>query len=403
MKILFVSTSIPPETDMHTTRNMYLIDGLLRGGHTVDVLTCGDYSSKNSMFDKVLDRVNVYRTKYPIVMRWHKYVNNHCKYKPLLKIHNVLINYYAIPDMYAYWESCAMSFIESHKLYDYDVVVSSSGSYTAHYVGRKLKNKAQMCWIAEYGDPWGLDAFGNIKKMYYQLEKPLIKESDGLVFTTQATIDIYKEKYDCDVPYKLVTGGFKSIVQDLPEMSNIPTFTYMGIAYKRDRNLSGLLDAIKKNTNARALLVGTISNDILQEYSNVKNIETRGRVLFEESLRIMASSSVMVIVGNYGVMQIPGKTYIYLSSMKPILYIQQQENNDPTLELLKKFKGVITCKNDEESIVKAVNFIIENYAFLKKEAVLRSESEMMRKYTWESLGNQFNDFVNERHNNFVKK
>ena len=56
MKVLFVSTSIPPETDMQTTRNIYLIDAFLKAGHSVDIITCGEYFKGQSSFDTILDQ-----------------------------------------------------------------------------------------------------------------------------------------------------------------------------------------------------------------------------------------------------------------------------------------------------------------------------------------------------------
>lgn len=394
MKILFVSTSFPPATDMHTTRNMYLVDGLVRNGHKVDIITCGEYEPKQLMFDKALSSLKIYRTDYPFIYKWHKYMTSHCRFKPLLKVHNVFVNYYAIPDMYSGWERLVMKIVKKYDLLDYDVVITSSGSYTAHFFGKKWKLLTGKKWIAEYGDPWGLDGYGNIKKLYYKLEQPILSFCDGLVFTTQSTIDAYKRNYKNSIPYELVTGGYNAIIDDIGDVSkNGIVFTYMGIAYKRDRNLGNVLSAIKNNNKTCGQIVGTISDDIIEECKSISNIICRGRVPYEESLNIMASSDVMIIVGNFGKLQIPGKTYIYLSSKKPILYIQQQEEEDPTLSLLSKFKGVIVCKNTGDSISKAIDEIVFNYDKYKKEAESRCEADLFKNYSWEALGNQFEKFT----------
>lgn len=394
MKILFVSTSFPPATDMQTTRNMYLVGGLVKNGHKVDIITCGEYEPKKSMFDMALSSLTIYRTDYPLIYKWHKYVTSHCKFKPLLKAHNVFINYYAIPDIYVGWERLAMKIAKRYNLLDYDVVITSSGSYTAHFFGKKWKLLTGKKWIAEYGDPWGLDGYGNIKKICYQLEQPLLSICDGLVFTTQSTIDAYKRNYRNTTPYELVTCGYNAIIDDIESISKSGiVFTYMGIAYKRDRNLGNVLNAIKNNNKTYGQIVGTISDDIIEECKRISNIICRGRVSYEESLNIMASSDVMIIVGNFGKLQIPGKTYIYLSSKKPILYIQQQEEEDPTLSFLSKFKGIIVCKNTSGSISKAINEIVSNYDKYKKEAESRSEADSFKNYSWEVLGNQFEKFA----------
>ncbi len=394
MKILFVSTSIPPATDMHTTRNMYVIDEMIKQGHKVDVLTCGDYKTNNNMFSHILDKVNVHRTKYPRIMRWHNYVNKHISVRILKKIHNVAINYYAIPDIYVGWDKLANNYIKKNHLYDYDAIVTTSGSYTAHFIGKRWKEFTGKTRVADYGDPWGVDAYGEVKPLYYKREQPILKLCDGLIFTTESTIKVYKEKYTTNCDYELVTCGYGTIIDDAPSCKiDKILFTYMGIAYKRDRNLSYFLDAVRQSSRAKALLVGTIGEDIVNEYGSSPNICCRGRVPYEESLEIMSSSNAMVIVGNYGTMQIPGKTYIYLSSKKPILYIQQQKENDPTRELLENFGGVIICENNLKSINDAINYLIDNYNDLKTEADNRAKSELLRSYSWNNQAFKFVKFV----------
>lgn len=397
MKILFVSTSIPPATDMQTTRNLYLISGLLEKGHSVDILSCGEYIPSSDLFDAILNRTKTYRTKVPFVLRWHKFVTTRCKIGILLKIHNVLINYYAIPDIYAGWGKVAIHYVKKKQLFDYDAIITSSGSYTAHEVGKAWKEITKKKWIAEYGDPWGLDKFGNINKVYYKLEKKLMSLCDGFVFTTQATIDAYKKHYDSSVPYALVPCGYGDIINDYEKSphSDGLVFTYTGVAYKRDRNLSGFISVVKGSSRIKAMLVGTISEDVKSVCNGFNNITLPGRVPYERSLEIIGSSDVLVHIGNYGTMQVPGKTYIYLSSKKPILYIQQQPSDDPTLQVLLQFKGVIACKNDDDEIEKAINYIIDNYAELKTEAEERVNSETLLNYCWKNLGEKFATFVEQ--------
>ena len=397
MKILFVSSSIPPETDMQTTRNMYLINSLLNHGHIVDILTCGEYRSGTSSFDTILDNTKVIRTEYPLIYRWHLLAQKLFKNTPLLKIHNVLINCYAKPDLYTKWDNIAIEYIKKHELYDYDVIISSSGSYTAHCVGKAWKKMTKKCWVAEYGDPWGLDGYGEVKKEYYNKEIDLISSCDGIVFTTQATIDSYKKHYKLDIPYCLVPCGFESILEDIPKNgSKMPLkIVYTGVAYKNSRNLDYFLRAISKTGNLAAEIVGSYSKELKEEYSKNGNIHFTGRVPYQRSLEIIQQADVLVHIGNFGKLQIPGKTYIYMSSKKPILYIQQQEEDDPTLHVLTSFPGVVCTKNTEESISLALENIVKDYACLKHEAEERTKSPAIDTYKWENLGNTFSGFIEE--------
>lgn len=394
-RALFISTSIPPATDMQTTRNMYLIRSLINDGFSVDVLTCGNYSKGTSSFDAILDKISIHRTSYPSIQKWHRCAQRILRNTPFLKLHNVLINYYAKPDLFVGWNKVAEKYIKDNDLFDYDIVITSSGGYSAHFVGNYWKSKTGKKWIAEYGDPWGLDSFGNINNRYYEKEKIMLRNCDGIVFTTQSTIDAYKNHYDINIPYCLTPCGYDEIIENSQKIDSLDklVFTYTGVAYGKSRNLAYFLSAANCFNGLKVQIVGSYSNSLKQSFRE-SNTEFLGRVSYSESLNIISRTDVLVHIGNYGTMQIPGKTYIYLSSKKPILYIQQQEANDPTWEVLREFDGVVHCKNDVNSIKEAIDYIIANYHDLKCAAEKRASSERIGRYRWDKLGENFTNFVN---------
>ena len=393
MKILFISTSIPPATDMHTIRNMYLIQALLNAGDSIDVITCGEEGEVDERHKELLRHTRVIRTSLPDILKWHKYINKN-GWGLIKKFHNVAINYIAVPDLYLLWDRLAWKTIKKYGMYDYDLMITSSGSYTSPIVGSKWKNKPGKKWIAEYGDPWGLDEVGRIRKINHSIEQRIVGQCDGFVFTTQETIDAYQKSVRKEVPYKLITGGFEQLLDDIGNPSERLSFVYTGIAYKKSRNLQYLMNAIGDNPSATELkMVGTLSDNFKTVADKYKNITVCGRVTYGKSLEFIASSDVLVHIGNYGTLQVPGKTYIYLSSKKPILYIQQQERDDPTAKLLNRFSGTIVCKNQLDEICQAVSFIIQNYSKLKRDAEARQRSEEIKLFHWERLGREFCEFV----------
>lgn len=394
MEVLFISTSIPPCMDMQTTRNMYLINSLLNRGYQIDILTCGEYYEGQSSFDSILNRTTIIRTNLPNLYRWHFLAQKIFNHTPLLKIHNVLINYYAKPDLYANWDKLAYKEITKNEMKKYDIIISSSGSYTAHVLGAMLKKKFGIKWVADYGDPWGINAYGEINKKYYKNEQQILKYSDGLIFTTQPTIDAYNHYYDNQIRHCLVQCGYEKIIEDNECTHNDSmTFVYTGIAYSRSRNLSVILDVISSNVDIKFKIVGTYSQSLKNGMKGHKNIIFKGRVTYAKSLEILSRADVLVHIGNFGTMQVPGKTYIYLSSKKPILYIQQEKNNDPTLNILSEFGGIILCVNTKESIEMAIRYIMDNYKDLKNQSEKRALSHEIEKYRWDNLGDKFCGFI----------
>lgn len=396
MKILFISTSIPPCTDMQTTRNIYLIKSLIESGNEVEVLTCGEYQPGQSSFDFLLNKIPIYRTRLPLIYRWHMLAQKVLKHSPFLKLHNVLINYYAKPDLYTGWDKVALQEIRKNRLWTYDAVITSSGSYTAHIVGKIWRETCGKKWIAEYGDPWGIDAQGNVNPVYFEKEKALLKNCNGLVFTTQATVKAYQRNYDLDVPYCLVPCGYGEIIEDQKanrRKGKELLFTYTGVAYKKARNLEPFLTASENCENVFVRVVGSYSEDFKKSFKEKKRIEFTGRVKYQDSLDMLSESDALVHIGNFGSLQIPGKTYIYLSTQKPILYIQQEETNDPTYEVLSDFEGIVFCKNNTGDIKRAIQYMAEHFDDLKKQSIHRTKSEKLKKYQWGNLGKVFTEFV----------
>ncbi len=359
-------------------------------------LTCGEYQAGQSSFDFLLSETRIYRTRLPLIYEWHMTAQKIFKHSPLLKLHNVLINYYAKPDLYAGWDKIALEEIRENKLWKYDAVITSSGSYTAHVVGKIWRQTCGKKWIADYGDPWGIDAQGNRNPAFFEKEKALLRDCNGLVFTTEATVKAYQRNYDLDVPYCLVPCGYEGIIQDRGTdkvMGRGLLFTYTGVAYKKARNLEPFLTAAESCGNVLVRIVGSYSEDLKKSFQEKKGIEFTGRVKYQESLDMLSESDALVHIGNFGTLQIPGKTYIYLSTQKPILYIQQEETGDPAHEVLSDFEGIVFCKNNTRDIKRAIQYMTDHFEALKKQSIDRTKSEKLKQYQWDNLGKVFADFV----------
>lgn len=401
MDILFISTSIPPFTDMQSIRNAFLLQSLKKKGHNVTILTAEFPWGDNSLIDLLPRDQRVLKTRTPIFVKLQKILMKKNFLKPLLKVFNISSNIFLIPDIQMFWDIQAIKLIK--KLYkkknNFDLVITSSGSYTAHIVGRWLKKNHNIPWVAEYGDPWGVDEYGEVKSINHALEQKLLRYVDGITFTTPTTIDVYNKVSNFPMEkMRLIPCGYEFIIADpvKEKAEQKKKISYTGVAYASSRNLSNAIKAISNvsSNNFQLDMVGTFSEKYKNEAKLLSNLDInfKGRVSYRESLNHIASSDILLHIGNKGIMQVPGKTYIYLSSKKPILYIQQS-NIDPTLALLKKFGGVVFCENDELSIVAALKDLISNYEFYKTEANNREFNDEFHKYHWDYIGNEFVEFV----------
>lgn len=97
-----------------------------------------------------------------------------------------------------------------------------------------------------------------------------------------------------------------------------------------------------------------------------------------------------MLYGNLGTLQIPAKTYMYLATGKPILYIDSERvDQDATWRLLKEFPGVIRCTNTAESILNVLGDLEAALPGLQIQARERIGSRKLDEYRWDRLAERY--------------
>lgn len=398
MNILYITTSYPPVFDMGTIRNKKIIDGLISVKHNVTVLSAS-ISSSNSTEDIVSSSLTEWRTKRPFFYRVKSKLEN--KSKILLKVWNVLGGKFFFPDTFAFWSFTASKYLEKKNISKFDLVISSSGSYLSHILANKVSAKHSIPWFAYYGDPWSFNGFGKLNKLISFYEKKLLKKCSLIGLTTYETIECYKkliQNMNHNIKLVYIPCGYDSINNVGSFPINKPTITnivYTGVAYSRDRNLTNTILAVNKSDNTKFTIVGSYSNKYQKIDVKPNTIEFLGRVDYKKSLDIISKANILLHIGNYGSLQIPGKTYSYLSSCKPILYVRQEQGYDPTLELLKKFKGVYVVNNNVDEIQQRIRYINNNYLKVLEESKKRAFDVNLQFFSWDYISKIFNSEVNK--------
>jgi hypothetical protein len=396
MKILYITTSYPPFFDMGTIRNQKIIKGLTSDNHNVTVLSASIFSDENK--ENIIDNnLTEWRTKKPFFYRVKSKIEN--KSKILLKIWNILGGKVFFPDTFAFWSFTASKLLEKKDISTFDLVISSSGSYLSHILANKVSRNYDIPWFSYYGDPWSFNGFGKRNILVSLYEKKLLKKCNLIGLTTYETIECYKElikgmKHNIEIAY--IPCGYDSI-NNIEGSTfckpNVINIVYTGVAYSRDRDLTNTILAVNKSEKTIFSIVGSYSDKYQKIKVKPESINFLGRVEYNKSLDIINEADVLLHIGNYGALQIPGKTYSYLSSCKPILYIRQEEGHDPTLELLKKFNGVYVVNNNVDEIQKVISYINNNYLKVLEESKERYFDDNLQLFSWDNISEIFNSEV----------
>jgi hypothetical protein len=408
MRILFISTALPPNFESQTIRNLYLIKGLQDAGHIVDGVKNITTHNDESLIKILPEGLNILSIQNGWYLKLRNWVGLRNIYF-LNRIFDVLGPLLIIPDLNAGWSKIV---IKDKNLLDLsrkcDLIISASGSYEAHLAGLYLSKTYQKPLIAEMGDPWAFNPIwpenSFFKKFFNKiLEKKVINQSKLITFTTRETKEFYKNYYAVNkfhyIPMGYATNEF-NLEKHTTKQDKTINIVYVGVAFKGSRDITPLLDKIYKikSPNIRMHFYGKVS-DAFKAYVNSKEynfVNFYGQIDYMSSIDIIAEADVLVIIGNDSKLQIPGKTYMYLASGKPILYIANQKlSYDPTWKLIKQFNGVYGFSQNLSNLEDTVINLDKNYDAFLKESNLRFDDPSLKKFDWKNLGSKFAKIVEQ--------
>jgi hypothetical protein len=406
LKILFISTALPPNFESQTIRNLYLIKGLQSAGHQVfgvKNITGHNDGSLENILSVPFETIVVKSGWYLNFMAWIVSL----KIRFLERILNVLGPLVVVPDLNSGWSKVV---IENDNVLSLargcDLIITASGSYESHLAGLYLSKEYSLPLVCEMGDPWAFnpiwpETFWLKKIINKRLEARVIKHSTAVVFTTRETQQCYQRAYG-GTKFHYVPMGFSrddfNLTLKSAQRPSVINVVYVGVAYKGSRDITPLLDHIYK-VNARslrALFYGKVS-DSFKEYvfdNKYKFVKFFGQVSYEDSIDVISDAHVLVILGNDSKLQIPGKTYMYLASGKPILYLANQDLScDPTWNLIRGFDGVYGFDQSLTGLDEILVKIEDKYDDLLETSALRLKDPSLIKFDWKDAGCQFNLIV----------
>lgn len=395
---LVISASLPPFSESSTLQLIARVEGFgrqgihatfvapeMRAGLEVDLLKMLPPAStvlrtSPTRYDATLEELSA--LPLGAVWRW-TYAN--------------VRHYLAVPDARVGWDRQVLDLCSTRLDAPPDVIISSSGTLTAHLAAASLSERLNVPWVADLGDPWSLVDSESVLHVFRRrrnrlLEAAVLPRAAGLVFTTDSTVRAYQEYFGERCPPCIALPCYGHDVAPLPDLEPDPdpgriTLAHVGAAHRGNRNLIPLIRSLATAEDTRVLR-RTYSLDVVGPHSatfvtaarraGLRRCRFIPRVSQGEASKFIARSHVQVVVGNRGPLQIPGKVYPSLGSGRPILYIGQlPAGTDPTRALLTRFGGVVFAENDEASLSAALRRIDAGYEEIAAGARARVGSEQL--------------------------
>jgi glycosyltransferase involved in cell wall biosynthesis len=282
-----------------------------------------------------------------------------------------------IPDDMIGWLPFAVKLGEEIiKKHDIPIMFSTSGPYTNHLVGRNLKRKTGIRWIADFRDPWtqNMHRSGIAWREAWEerMERSVMAEADAITTVTYGFAENFKKKFGKEIQrIEVIHNGFdpndyRDIVQ--PPDDGKFTLAYPGIFYK-ERNPRLLLETVaeliaeKKVEREKIVLrfagvfdyPGYSDNiDCVHRLQLEDIVDIKGNLPHKEALKMMKGADVLMLIGDTAPgsgVYIPGKLYEYMAIGHPILALSVEGEST---KIIRKFNlGEVVDPLDKEEIKQA--------------------------------------------------
>jgi len=349
MKILYICSLFCQKNSSAAIRNMSLVDGLAKNGHEVRVVTLAVNETEQNQLYKTIscDISFLGETGNTEGISFSQRLIKRSKVFKVL--FNKIRPFLFFPDTHKRF----IDLLRPENFEDYDLIVSSSDTKSSHFAALKLKlARPQINWIQIWGDPWAEDV--NLdrisKNRIRDKEHYLLDKADKVVYISKITKEYIANKYPMfrtKIAY-IPRSYFVPIYnRDIPQTNF--RFLYTGVL-SHGRNIGLFFEwfSTKLDLQSNSIdIFGSISEDMVLDFSNYSNINFKGSVNYEDILEEYKITDVLILIGNSkDSTQIPGKLYDYLGTNLPILCVMYSKN-EPVAKFLEQFEQCFIVTYDE--------------------------------------------------------
>jgi glycosyltransferase involved in cell wall biosynthesis len=288
-----------------------------------------------------------------------------------------------IPDARKFWIRPSVRMLSRYlRQNPVDAVISTGPPHSMHLIARRLKQRLNIPWIADFRDPWTeIDYYDQLRltpgsdRKHKTLEAAVLTEADRVIVIGNTMAERFRETHGIDpviIPNGYDDPDFE--LSDFPEPGKDFTIVHVG-AMNQDRNhlifwatLAELLEEDPSLSDQLKLkLVGKLDTAVHQDLRRMKLgdlVETIPYLPHNRIGGLLKSATLLYLpinnTPNARSIQ-TGKLSEYLAARRPILGIGPVDGD--AAHIIREFQaGEMVNFGDKESLKKVLKNLLEIHA-----------------------------------------
>ena len=362
-KLLWITKNYPPDPDSRAQRVFYFSYYLSKMGWTIDILTEKKGKDFPNEFDmgslKIFEYSRCLETKYESSQK--KNQKRKGEIVDNIKVAEFLDKYSLIDKNIDQIFSLILKALRLLRKENYDAIIASGKPGSTIFGGYIVSQITRLPLVIEFGDPWTLAVNYNKPKLYRsiesRIEKSYLNKAKKVILTTYQQKELYQRFIDKNEKCDAILSGYEpSLYRNNIYLDHKFTISHIGKIYgirtSLDKSLRALSELLFNNAmdkdHLKVSLYGKISKQIEIPVNIRDKLFYGGRISFLDSLKEMQTSTILLLLGNRGGLQIPAKVYWYVGAKRPILTILGDEK-DPLKPIMSKLnRGPVVNDNKDE-------------------------------------------------------
>jgi glycosyltransferase involved in cell wall biosynthesis len=406
LKVLAISYWYPPSTEPRAVQ----VSRLLRYLDVSLVLACarsGDFSKTNAgagapSFPQTTIKVPSTRAA------WRRVIDR-------FSAHVYIPIWARTPDPLVTWKRAALNLIErfiANSEYQPDVMVTFAFPLTDHLIGLRLKQKYKFPWLAHFSDPWTDNPFKNedrlTRALNAALERRVIENADRIVFTSDETVDLVMQKYDCSLRSKVrvIPHCYEPELFAKASRAERPQsiVRYLGELYL-NRTPQPLFEALKRLSSSDPQLLRDVSFEIVGSTHDLDLkemglrdlpaglVSIRPRVGYLESLFLMSDSDGLVVIDAPASTSVflPSKLIEYVGAGRPIIGLTPP---GAAASLISRLGGWVANPNNDGEMAQAIKHFLSYLADHRADvSATWGLAEVRKQYEAKEVARKFDNVI----------